>query len=86
MDSKSRDESEEQPSFDKKLKGHLLLVETKSISQKLTDIQNKDQRKKNFRKLHIVEINDPVGSLNAQSQKTNALKQGKGKNSMQTLE
>lgn len=47
----------------KKLKGHLLLVETKQVSAKLTEAQQKEAKKKTFRKLHIVEMKDLTGPL-----------------------
>lgn len=51
---------EEPPKFEdwtrNKLKGNLILVETKQIVSKMTEQQQKDTSKKQFRKLHIVQI------------------------------
>ena len=55
---------------EKRLRGHFLLVETKSLSPKLTESQLKEMKKKTFRKLHIVQIHDPIGALYLTDQKT----------------
>jgi hypothetical protein len=57
-------ESEGAEDFKKlKLQGNFLLVETKLISNKLTDAQISELKKKRFRKLHIVKIKDNIGPL-----------------------
>ena len=58
------------------------MVESKQVSSKLTEAQQKEAKKKTFRKLHIVEMKDLLGPLymHENSKKPSA------RNQAQTLE